>query len=276
MIERAQRLLGAYLPGVALALVVGSASPDSLVGQSRIEGVILEETSGDPLEGVLVKLETNGSIRLTDDDGRFSFRGVPDGSHFLTFSRLGLAPETVEVRTPADGTIEVRMEIDPIDFEGIVAQGVSFEARYEEAETHLDLRLAELPGRARSVGAARIRGYDSLYRSDPWALVQRELGIDWVFEEDSFRWMGRKVRPEVYVDEKRTWLFRILEGQPSSFCRIELYMPPRTSYRLDDRPPQLRAYTCAFLGKVAAGFETLSDYLSTGDLIAGPGGMIDG
>jgi hypothetical protein len=76
-------------------------------GVLNFEGVIREAATKDPLEDVEVSLELprpgvpatapieeryETRTTLTDDEGRFSFRAVPDGEHRVSYTRSGYEP----------------------------------------------------------------------------------------------------------------------------------------------------------------------------------------
>jgi len=236
-----------------------------------LEGTVVAAGTGEPLEDVLVRAEASGMVGVTDDEGRFRLNRLPEGETAVSFHRFGYATDSVRVTLPTEEEVRVELELRPIELEGLEATATSFATRFARTRVELDRRLARLPGQNRAVDAATIRTYDEDHQSDPWKLLSRELDADWAFGDALVNFYGRKLRPEVYIDEKRTWLFKVTHELPSTFCRIELYVPPRKArkYRLDDRPPQIRAYTCPFMVRVAEGEEELSRYLSTEDLIAG-------
>jgi len=239
--------------------------------RASLEGIVVAAETGEPLEDVLVRAEASGVVAVTDDEGRFRLTRLPEGETAVSFHRFGYATDSVTVTLPTDEGLRVELEVRPIELEGLEATATSFATRFARTRVELDRRLARLPGQNRAVDAATIRTYDEDHASDPLKLLSRELDAGWAFGDALINFYGRKLRPEVYIDEKRTFLFKVTHNLPSTFCRIELYVPPRRTYRLDDRPPQIRAYTCPFMVRVAEGEEELSRYLSTGDLIAGPG-----
>jgi len=261
------------VPTIVLAVAILFPTNGALHAQrASLEGTVVAAGTGEPLEDVLVRAEASGVVGVTDDDGRFRLTRLPEGETAVSFHRFGYAIDAVTVTLPTDAELRVELEPRPIELEGLEATATSFATRFARTRVELDRRLARLPGQNRAVDAATIRTYDEDHQSDPWKLLSRELDAAWAFGDALVNFYGRKLRPEVYIDEKRTWLFKVTHELPSTFCRIELYVPPRETYRLDDRPPQIRAYTCPFMVRVAEGEEELSRYLSEHGLIAGPGG----
>ena len=82
--------------------------------------------------------------------------------------------------------------------------------------------------------------------------------------------LGR-VRPEVYIDDRRTWLINLVLMPNPLLCRVAMY-EPHPHLTVDQVPFQLRAYTCLFMAEVAEGKRTMRANINWGDLIAGPGG----
>jgi hypothetical protein len=124
------------------------------------------------------------------------------------------------------------------------------------------------------VGPDRVRLYDTVHAKDPYKLLWRELRAGWSFNQEVLRFRhpgGNTVRPEVYLDDRRTWLLNLVLTPNSKLCRVEFYEPP--PYMMGPHVPfQLRAYTCQFMAQVATGVRTMRTTLNWGDLIAGPGG----
>lgn len=106
----------------ALALLHGPA-PEPLAAQdpstAGLRGVVVDSVAGEPIGGVLVRLDT-GPEAVTAGDGRFQLSGVEPGSHMLallsadcrvTWAEVTLAPDTVveaRFRLPRVPTTEER------------------------------------------------------------------------------------------------------------------------------------------------------------------------
>ena len=100
----------------------------------------------------------------------------------------------------------------------------SFERKFSNVQTELDTRLARLPGESQVVATDRVRLYDTIQAEDPYRLLWRELRLGWSFSQGTLRdprSFGRAVRPEVYVDDRRTWLINLVLMPNSSICRVE-------------------------------------------------------
>lgn len=109
--------MSTHLPNPAATLLLAivllaAAMPPGAAAQGptiRLEGRALD-TTGAPLPGVRVLISEIGRSAVTDEEGRFRFTSVGAGTYTLSFSRIGLAPETRTVSTAAGATrVEVRM-----------------------------------------------------------------------------------------------------------------------------------------------------------------------
>jgi TonB family protein len=185
-----------YKTGFVLETIVETVAPapDPVTGEAPInfEGVVREAATKVPLEGVVVEVEIRlrpgdpqpeGSpqgfdVRTTqtDEDGRFSFRGVPAGAHRVSLSLTGYEASFVDEEFAADEKTELVVYLDPREtnaFETVVRKK---RARKEVAKVSLSrdevrrvpgtfgdpLRVIEnLPGLARAPfigGALIVRG----------------------------------------------------------------------------------------------------------------------
>ncbi len=96
------------LAALALAFVPAAAAA-APAAAPPVTGVV-QDTAGVPLPNARVMVTGLGRTVSTDHQGRFTFRGLPAGSHHLSASLIGYAPAHAEVTVPADGD-EVRVTI---------------------------------------------------------------------------------------------------------------------------------------------------------------------
>lgn len=96
--------------------------------QAVLLGRVLDE-AGEPLAGVLVSLlpEAGAQARrsaLTRPDGNFRFDAVPAGRHRLRTDRLGYraVEQSVELRAGETRRVELRLTVDTVQVEGVVAR----------------------------------------------------------------------------------------------------------------------------------------------------------
>lgn len=258
--------------GVALL----AASPAS--GQD-LSGVVRDARSGAAIEDVLVQADPAGRRALTGVDGSFRLVRMPEGLQTLTFSKYGYADTVVEVSVPLDDPLDIRLEVQPIELEGLEAVVPSFERRLTEVERTMDVRYHKVLGDVTVMGPAQLRPYDERHQKDPWVFMIREMRVDPQLEEEGVVRVrgfhaisGRYQRPEVYLDGRRVHLFEFVREPLASICRMEYFTPMPHDISYDPPPPQLRAYTCSYMIQVANGERELPETLQWGSLLSGGGG----
>lgn len=258
------------------ALALLCAAPTAVDAQ-EVRGVVREARTNTSLSDVVVRSPSSGSIVLTRSDGSFRLPRIREGPRTLTFRKFGFAEVVRVVNVPTDEPIEVEMEPLPIELEGLEVTARSFETRFAEVQTKLDTRIGKLLGDVQVAGPARIRPYDEAHRKDPWEFLIREMNIEPTMSSNALRVRGfqalggRTRTPEVYVDDRRTWLFRLVHTPLPLFCRVEFFTPMPGDARIMKPPAQLRAYTCSYMAEVANGARELSEHVNWGGLIAGGG-----
>ena len=88
-------------------------------GVATISGVVLNLRSGEPLVSVDIVLVGTDFVAPTDNEGRFRFDGLPEGTYWLsygprTLNALGFVPPVVEVSATIDESPFVTMAIPSI------------------------------------------------------------------------------------------------------------------------------------------------------------------
>ena len=102
-----------------------SGEPEPVV---QVGGKVVENESGEPVRGAAVSLGAGPSgtrgmgTRVTGDDGRFLFRGVPPGSYRLYVTVLGYRrmSDTLQVSPEEDLELILPLSRDPIRLEPII------------------------------------------------------------------------------------------------------------------------------------------------------------
>lgn len=184
----------------AAAAVTAAAAVDGRAQDGTITGGVVSTVareSGEPVPGVTVRLTGLQLARISDEAGRFEFRGVPPGTHELRAELLGCLLGSRVVEVEADETVDVDFGVSrpAIELPGIVATGVSAGAPdaertfsvgrvdVEEREgsggrSIVDLIRGEFPSvRIRERGGAageisiQLRGPTSISRSEQPLLV---------------------------------------------------------------------------------------------------------
>lgn len=74
----------------------GQASPRAQVGAAAditVTGVVLDEATGEPLQGAVVSIQGLPIGMVTGEDGTYTLESVPNRNLTLRVSRLGYVPE---------------------------------------------------------------------------------------------------------------------------------------------------------------------------------------
>ena len=259
----------AYL-GILLLLGIGFTLCSSRGLAQDVRGTVRDQRNGSPIPEVLVRVTPVGALMLTDQDGYFRILRVPKGLSTISFKALGYQTVVRSIQVPLDSPLEVELPPAPLGIPGFEVEAESFENRMDQVGEDMDLRLARLGGLTRVAGPDRIRLYDSIPAGDNWTFLNRELTVGWDFTEGMVQILGRKKKPEVYLDDRRVWLFVLTERlHPSQLCRVEVFEPLRRGLWQLSVPFQIRAYTCYFMAQVANGERTMRKYINYGDLISG-------
>lgn len=142
--KRLHWLLAAFF---AIAVI-----PSDGVAQERgtITGQVLDQSSGQPLQGVQVSLrETNVSV-ATNAQGRFAIPAVTAGTHHVVFRQIGYRELTQEVVVVggSSAVVNVRLEQDILRLDELVVVGYGTERRRNVAGAIASIRpegVEELP-----------------------------------------------------------------------------------------------------------------------------------
>ena len=237
------------------------APPGQLSAQdvsNAIAGTIREAGQDRPISGAEILVVEQDLRALSDSLGAFRVLGVGGGRRTLIISALGYSTDSVSVVVGGEGLdLVLSLTRAPFELDPIEVSSLTFGDRLEAVEGFLEARVERLPGQYRVATREDLWAHENDHDSDPWRMIADELGARWAGPESVFAF-ARRVRPQVYIDEQRRFWFQFLETRPASLCRVELYVPPRFTYRLDDRPAQIRAYTCGFLARAVAGQERIA------------------
>ena len=97
-------------------------SPLAAQEGTLVQGRVLRQNSGIPLEGAVVTFAETGVTARTTVTGRFEFRNVPAGTYQLSVVALGQAPYHTSVTVaPGQPTyVNVAMEPTPVALSGVV------------------------------------------------------------------------------------------------------------------------------------------------------------
>ncbi|MFM9954806.1 MAG: carboxypeptidase regulatory-like domain-containing protein, partial [Opitutaceae bacterium] len=94
-LPRVLKMAGVVLAVAFASLATTQSSRAAEAG--AVSGTVSNATTGNLLEGVLVKLSGSGLTAFTDNTGRFVLTGVPVGTHELVATYIGLDPVRSEI-----------------------------------------------------------------------------------------------------------------------------------------------------------------------------------
>jgi len=94
-LPRVLKMAGGVLAVAFTSLATTQSSRAAEAG--AVSGTVSNATTGNLLEGVLVKLSGSGLTAFTDNTGRFVLTGVPVGTHELVATYIGLDPVRSEI-----------------------------------------------------------------------------------------------------------------------------------------------------------------------------------
>src|SRR5688500_17719684 len=123
-----ERLLPSCLGSIAvlLMLFIGAvASP--LAAQATpgtVSGSVVEAESRTPMAGVNIRVVGTNLQTQSDEQGRFTIRGVPPGPRTLEARRLGYKPARTQIDVGATSPeVTLALSTDPLGLETVVVTG---------------------------------------------------------------------------------------------------------------------------------------------------------
>ena len=134
---------------VLLAMAMGASALEGLsaVQQSqgvRIQGVVVDATTGAPVGAASVSIAGEAAATATNRDGRFSLAYAPTGAFTLVVTTLGYR-ESRQSFTASDDLTGLRIELepDPFESEAIVVTGIASSRSRSRAEVSVARVAAE-------------------------------------------------------------------------------------------------------------------------------------
>lgn len=112
--------LALVLAGIAMPLEARQYAQNDL--QGRITGRVMDAESARPLPGVQVYLADRSVGAITDVNGRYLLRSVPQGTHSVVVESLGYGTKTVagvEVKTTGTVSLDITLRQQALELEGI-------------------------------------------------------------------------------------------------------------------------------------------------------------
>lgn len=99
-----------HLPFASAALVM-ALQPS----QAVITGSVRNETTNQPIAGLMVGLTDLDRTAITDSLGRYVFRNVAAGPHHVGVRHFGYSPHTLHALVPSSGTLEINVLMVPVE-----------------------------------------------------------------------------------------------------------------------------------------------------------------
>jgi iron complex outermembrane receptor protein len=119
---------------VAVAVLAGVFDPTPASGQQGAVTGAVRDTASAGLSNVRVLIVELGRRTQTDTEGRYRLGSVPPGSYTLSFSRLGLRPETRRVHVGANGvSIDLLMSPAGIDLAPVQVTATTAATRAQDS-----------------------------------------------------------------------------------------------------------------------------------------------
>ncbi|QNL52488.1 TonB-dependent receptor [Olivibacter sp. SDN3] len=85
-----------------------------LYAQERsLAGYVFAESDASPLKGVTVRLSGIPNSSISDDEGRFSFENLAEGTYTLSFTYLGYEQQRMQVNFPLPESKDLRIFLKP-------------------------------------------------------------------------------------------------------------------------------------------------------------------
>ncbi|WP_372917007.1 TonB-dependent receptor domain-containing protein [Salegentibacter sp.] len=91
-----------------------------LYAQNNIEGTITDLASDEPIFGATVYLPGLEKGVLTDLDGKFSFKNLPNGNHKIVVSSVGYSTYSGEIKIPTSASFDLGLKPSAIEMEEVI------------------------------------------------------------------------------------------------------------------------------------------------------------
>jgi outer membrane receptor protein involved in Fe transport len=134
---------------VCLALASATAPPIlSAQEAGTVRGAITNAASATPVVGAQVFIVGTRLGAASGADGRYSFGGVPAGTHTVRLRALGYQPQekTVTVALGAAATLDFALSSAPVSLDEVVVTGTAGAARKREVGNSIgQIKLSETP-----------------------------------------------------------------------------------------------------------------------------------
>jgi hypothetical protein len=188
-------------PSFALIATLFAVGASNAIAQTpkpekvRVTGVVIDEASGQPIAGALVKIDHASAY--TDGDGRFVINKVEQGTRRISVDQLGYVYQEINRSIDDSGSL-LRLEVEP---QPIILEAISV------INNRLERRRRAVATTARAFEGEDLRGANF----DAMDFVQTRAGLFPTrcparsFATHCVYRRGSVVEPTVYIDEMRVF-----------------------------------------------------------------------
>jgi hypothetical protein len=233
----------ATLTLVLAALTAPAPARAQKAPQRTVVGRVVDRTTGAPLAGANVALESLDRGVTTDTAGRFVLRDVPEGTHALVVDVLGYATGVTTVEVSGEmGQVQVGLERNPVMLKALTVLSDRFRARRNAVATSVrafersTILMSSAPTAADFVLERAMLTRTACTGRVLLTSFPSSGGTDCVYVR------GRPTAPRVYIDERPAFgLDELATYRPDELYLVEVY----------GSGAQIRAYTTWFMERSA-------------------------
>ncbi|MBK8466447.1 MAG: TonB-dependent receptor [Chloracidobacterium sp.] len=219
-----------YIYYFALCVCLMAVTGTQALGQNRISGTVTDE-AGLVVPGAAVTLANAQQVVLaaveTDEQGKYSFENVAEGSYVLTASRKDFSPQNVSVKVTGSGPIEANLKLQVNQVTGMVTVTADTGLAADKINVPIQLNLITSDGIAQRTTSVLAQVADeevgvSLQRTSPTigAILVRGLTEVGVYV-DGIRYTNSTQRGGINT------FFNL--NEPSSLGSVEVQRSPNTA-----------------------------------------------
>lgn len=105
----------------SIILLAGLLAPFTIFAQNSLSGKVLDNSTGAPLEQATVYFPQLENGAVTDSNGQFELRNLPDGTYKLVVSMIGYGTYTANIQTSSpSGNLEIKLDPSAIEMEEVI------------------------------------------------------------------------------------------------------------------------------------------------------------
>jgi outer membrane receptor protein involved in Fe transport len=163
--------------------------------QTRINGIVMDAQSGMLMKGASVVILENHAATATNDEGVFTFKGMPEGKYHICLSFVGYQPDTllIQLGKKSDRYLECRMRPAVVDISSVTVSA-SRSAKGDKVPASIDVvskqTIQQLP----------LITIDDAFLLVPGLNASRNYGIYNKTGDISIRGLNRNIQTLVLFD----------------------------------------------------------------------------